>query len=62
MNLFKPTTFTWGQLGLLKWGVLLIGIAIGAHWSSVFTTYTLALVIAGLLLCIPSALAWFREH
>ncbi len=62
MNLFKPTTFTWEQLGLLKWGVLLIGIAIGAEWPDAFTPYVLPLVVVGLILCIPPALAWVREH
>lgn len=62
MNLFKPTTFTWEQLGLLKWGVLLIGIAIGAEWPGAFSPYLLAIVIVGLILCTPPALAWIKEH
>jgi hypothetical protein len=62
MNLFKPTMFTWKQLGSLKWGVLFIGIAIGAQWPDFFTPYVLILVIIGLILCIPPALAWFGEH
>ncbi|MHB8660772.1 MAG: hypothetical protein ACYC75_02440 [Minisyncoccota bacterium] len=62
MNIFKSTTFTWGQLGLLKWGVFLIGIAIGAEWPGIFSTYVFVLVIIGLIFCIPPALAWFSEH
>jgi hypothetical protein len=62
MKLFTATTFTWEQLGLLKWGVLFIGIAIGAEWPDAFAPYVLAFVIIGLLFCIPPALAWLREH
>lgn len=50
MNLFKSTTLTWWQLGLLKWAVLCIGIAIGAHWSTMFVPYAVAFVAVGLAL------------
>ncbi len=62
MNIFKPTTFSWEQLGLLKWGTLFIGVAIGAYWPEIFAPYALALVIIGLILCISPALAWFKER
>jgi hypothetical protein len=62
MNLFTPTTFTWEQLGLLKWGVLLIGIAIGAWWPDIFSPYAVWLVVLGLIFCIPPARVWLREH
>jgi hypothetical protein len=62
MNIFKPTTFTWKQLGLLKWGTLLIGVAIGAEWSDVFSPYVLTIAIIGIILCIPPTITWFKEH
>jgi len=62
MNIFKPTTFTWEQLGLLKWAVLFIGIAIGGHWSGFFAQYALWLFILGLILSIYPAIAWFNKH
>ena len=62
MNIFKPTTFTWGQLSAFKWAIFLIGISIGALWPQVFAPYALWIFILGLLLCIPPAMAWLREH
>ena len=62
MNLFSPTTFTWEQLGLFKWGVFLIGIAVGAFWPGIFYPYSLALVGIGIILCVPPTIAWIKEH
>lgn len=62
MNIFKSTTFNWKQLGLLKWAVLLIGIAIGAAWSDIFSPYILVLIILGLILSIPPARVWLRAE
>ena len=62
MNLFKPTTFTWKEIALLKWSVLLIGIAIGAEWANIFSNYFLVLIIIGLILCIPPTIAWIKGH
>ena len=62
MNFFTPTTFTWKQLGLFKWGIFLIGIAAGAYWPNLFSPYALALLVVGLALTIPAGFAWLREH
>ena len=62
MNIFRPTTFTWGQLYEFKWAIFLIGIAIGAKWPQVFSPYAVWLFVLGLALSIPPAIAWFREH
>lgn len=62
MNIFKPTTFTWEQLGLFKWGIFLIGIAVGAKWADFFFNYVWMLLIIGLILCVAPTLAWVREH
>ena len=62
MNIFKPTTFTWSQLGSLKWASIFMGIAIGATWPNVFAPYAIALFVVGLALAIPPGIAWLREH
>ena len=61
MNLFKSTTLTWWQLGLLKWAVLCIGIAIGAHWSTMFVPYAVAFVAVGLALSCYLGLMWVKN-
>ena len=61
MNLFKPTTFTWEALGLLKWSAFLIGIAAGSYWAAFFAQYALWLLVVGLVLAIYPAIVWFRK-
>jgi hypothetical protein len=61
MNITKNTTFTWKQMGMLKFSVLFIGIAIGANWPAVFVPYTAALVIVGLVAGIYLSVIWYRE-
>jgi hypothetical protein len=31
MNLFKTITLKWWQTGVFKWGMLAVGIAVGAY-------------------------------
>jgi hypothetical protein len=62
MNIFKPTTFTWAQLGEFKWAIFLIGIAAGATWPQIFSRYALWIFILGLILCIYPTIIWLREH
>jgi hypothetical protein len=45
MNLFKTFTLKWWQAGLFKWGLLALGIVIGAHWHALFADYLLVLII-----------------
>jgi hypothetical protein len=61
MNIFKSTRFTWYQLGLLKWAVLFIGIAIGAYWPEVFAPYVMALLIIGILISVYLIFVWIRS-
>lgn len=48
-------------MGMLKFSVLFIGIAIGANWPAVFVPYTTALVVVGLALGIYLSTIWYRE-
>lgn len=60
MNIFSSTNFTWWQLGLLKWAVLFLGLAIGSSWPSYFAPYALPLAVLGLLASCYLAVVWFR--
>jgi hypothetical protein len=44
-NPFKSFTLKWWQGGLFKWAVFALGIAVGAHWHSLFNGYLAALVL-----------------
>jgi hypothetical protein len=61
MNIFKSTRFTWWQLGLLKWAVLFIGIAVGATWPEVFAPYAVQLLILGLIASCYLSVVWLRR-
>lgn len=43
-TLFRPITFTWWQVGLLKVSLLSLGVLIGATWPSVFVAWRAALM------------------
>jgi putative Mn2+ efflux pump MntP len=45
-NVFKSFTLKWWQAGCFKWGMLALGIAVGAHWHELFSNYTA--ILAGL--------------
>lgn len=61
MNIFKTTTFTWYEIGALKWGVFLIGISVGAKWAGIFLPQALWLVIAGLVLSAYVGYVWLKQ-
>lgn len=62
MSIFTSTTFTWWQIGMLKWAVLFIGIAIGATWPDLFADYAMVLAAIGLLLSIYLGMVWLRAR
>jgi hypothetical protein len=62
MNIFKPTTFTWGQIACLKWAVFLIGIAFGTTWHQLFSPYAIHLLIVGLLLSVYVGYVWLKQR
>ncbi len=39
MNPCKTFTLKWWQGALFKWGVLALGIAVGAYWHDFFDNY-----------------------
>jgi hypothetical protein len=61
MNIFKPTTLTWWQVGMLKWAVFLIGIAVGSTWPEIFAKYTVTFLVIGLLLSIYLTKVWLTN-
>ena len=61
MKIFKSATFTWKQLGALKWGVFILGIAIGSMWPEVFAQYARSLLIIGLVLSLYAGYVWIKQ-
>jgi hypothetical protein len=44
MNLFKTFTLRWWEGGLFQWGVLALGLAVGAYWRDFFGGYLPVLI------------------
>ncbi len=49
MQPFKSYTFTWQQIGIFKFALLSIGIAIGAYWSEVLINYLSTLILIAMI-------------
>ncbi len=61
MNIFQSGKLTWWQVSLLKWSVLLMGLAIGANWPEVFAPHTVLLVVVSLVVGVYLAFIWFKK-
>ncbi len=62
MKIMSSTTFTWYQVGALKWAVLFIGIAVGSTWPELFAQHAVKLLVAGLILSVYVGAAWLKQH
>lgn len=61
MNIFKNFTLKWWQAGLFKWGVFLLGIAVGACWPGIFRAYIAALFVIAAALLSYITYIWLRQ-
>jgi hypothetical protein len=61
LNLFKTFTLEWWQAGLFKWGVLALGIAIGATWHDFFGGYLPVLIILAAISLTYVTYAWWKQ-
>jgi hypothetical protein len=61
MNLFKTFTLKWWQGGLFKWGMLALGIAIGAYWHDFFGGYLPFLIIMAVVSLSYVTYVWWKQ-
>lgn len=61
MNPFKPTSFTWWQLGMLKWATLFFGLGIGSLWPEFFAPYAKMLIAVAVIAGIYLGFVWMRN-
>ncbi len=62
MNIFKSTTFTWWQVGALKWSVFCIGIAVGVYWHEYLAQYLISLAGIGAVLAVYITYIWVKQR
>ncbi len=59
--MFKPITFTWWQMGLLKLSMIAFGIILGVYFREFFLPW---IVIVTLVFALPAVYllqVWWRE-
>jgi hypothetical protein len=61
MNLFKTFTLKWWQAGLFKWGMLALGIAVGAYWYEFFGAYLPVLILFAALSLGYITYVWWKQ-
>ena len=61
LNLFKTFTLKWWQGVFFKWGMLALGIAIGAYWQVFFGDYLLALILVAVVCLAYVTTVWWKQ-
>ena len=61
MTIFKNYTFTWWQVGLLKFALLFVGIAVGSYWSTVLAPFALHFLVVGIALGLYIKYVGFKQ-
>jgi hypothetical protein len=60
-SLFKTFTFTWGQAALFKWGMLALGIIVGAYWHDFFADYFVLLAVIAVACLSYVTYVWWKQ-
>jgi hypothetical protein len=61
MKLFRTKIWSWVDIGLLKWSVLLFGTIVGAYFHDFVMQHVLVILIMAVLLVIRPTMAYFKE-
>ncbi len=49
MHVFRSYTFSWLQIGIFKFAMITIGLAIGAYWHELVREYIRAIVVIAIV-------------
>ena len=61
MNPFKTFTLKWWQAGLFKWGLLALGLAVGAYWHAFFGGCLPLLIIVAVASLAYLSYVWWKQ-
>jgi len=61
MTIFKTFTLKWWQGALFKWGVFLLGIAVGAFWPALFSAYIPIILIVAAVFLVYVTVIWWKQ-
>lgn len=62
MNIFKPFTLTWWQLGLLKLCLLCVGIVFGVYFHDFFLQWIVIVTIVFVTSGIYIGSVWLKQR
>jgi zinc transporter ZupT len=60
-SIFKTLTFKWWQVGLFKWGMLTLGVAVGTYWYGFFAPYLAALLGFAAICLLYITYLWWKQ-
>jgi hypothetical protein len=61
MKLFKSKMLQWWEIGVIKFAVLCIGIAVGAHWYPFFFVHAKIILLVGLAAGLYALYFWLKD-
>jgi len=61
MKLLRTKIWSWCDIGLLKWSVLLFGMIAGAYFHDFVMQHVLVILIAAILLAIRPTIAYYKD-
>ena len=61
MKIFKNTLMSTWDIGLIKFAVACMGIAIGATWADIFAPYALYIFAVGVIAGLFSLYTWVKK-
>ena len=61
MNIFKPITLEWWQVGIFKLSLLSLGVFIGAYWADIFAPWTTTLLVIFVVTALYLFPVWWKN-
>ena len=61
MNIFKPVTFRWWQMGLFKISLISLGIILGVYYQAFFLQYIVLVTIVFIVPAVYLLTVWWNQ-
>jgi hypothetical protein len=61
MTVLKTFTLKWWETGLFKWGMLALGVAVGAYWHDFFDGFIPVLIAMAVFTLSYITYIWWKQ-